>query len=432
MSALSTAILKLRDFRLLLLTRMLGTMALQCQSVIVGWQVYSLSHDTFLLGLTGLTEAVPAIGCALVAGHIVDIGNPQKIYLGCMATLFANTLMLFLIAGGLLPAPGGSILPWLFVGVFFSGLARSFSMPAAFSLLPRVVPRADIASASAWLNSGFQVAAIGGPAIAGILFGAYGARVAWLLPMTLMALGFLTVSRLRIHHVPDGKEREPAIKSIRAGWAFMLGNRIILATMALDMFAVLFGGAVAMLPAYADQVLHVGAQGLGALRAAPALGAVLMAFYLALRPYKQVRTATMLCAVVGFGICMIGFGLSHVFWLSMVFLAFSGAFDCVSVVIRATVTQLLTPREMMGRVSSVKSMFVVSSNEIGSFESGTMATVMGLVPSVVFGGVATLFVAALTVFLAPEMRYTTVSSETVARLENKPDATLETIKKPAQ
>jgi MFS family permease len=390
---------------------MFGMMALQCQAVIVGWQVYSITKDPFMLGLTGLTEAVPAIACALFAGHIVDISSPRKIYVACMGALLVNTIMLLVMAGGYTGMHETHILPWLFLGIFFSGLARSFIMPASFSLLPRVVTRPEISAASAWLNSGFQVAAIGGPAIAGVLYGMGGPHIAWLLPAALMTVGFIAIKAIRVEHIPSTEKREPTIKSIRAGWAFILSNPIILSVMLLDMFAVLFGGAVAMLPAFADQVLHVGAEGLGALRAAPALGAVIMALFLALRPIKQIRTTTMLWAVAGFGICMIGFGLSTAFWLSIAFLAVSGALDCISVVIRATIVQLLTPSHMTGRVSSVKSMFIISSNEIGAFESGLAAKALGLVPSVVIGGFATLAVVGGTWFFSKQMRDTVIETE---------------------
>lgn len=410
MSNLSTAVLRLPNFRCLLFARMFGMMALQCQAVIVGWQVYSITKDPFMLGLTGLTEAVPAIACALFAGHIVDISSPRKIYVACMGALLVSTLMLLVMAGGYAGMHEANILPWLFAGIFFSGLARSFIMPASFSLLPRVVARSDISSASAWLNSGFQVAAIGGPAIAGILYGMGGPHIAWLLPAGLMTIGFLSIRAIRVEHVPSTEKREPTIKSIRAGWAFILQSPIILSVMLLDMFAVLFGGAVAMLPAYADQVLHVGAEGLGALRAAPALGAVIMALYLALKPMPQIKTTTMLWAVAGFGFCMIGFGLSTIFWLSLFFLAISGALDCISVVIRATIVQLLTPSHMTGRVSSVKSMFIISSNEIGAFESGVAARALGLVPSVVIGGFATLAVVAGTWLFSKQMRNTVIET----------------------
>jgi len=200
------------------------------------------------------------------------------------------------------------------------------------------------------------------------------------------------------------------MKSIVAGWKFILQKPVLLSVMTLDMFAVLFGGAVAMLPAFADQVLHVGSEGLGALRAAPALGAMVTALFLAVRPMRHLSAKRLLWVVAGFGVCMIGFGLSHIFWLSMLLLILSGMFDCVSMVIRSTLMQLLTPDNMRGRVSSVNSMFVISSNEIGAFESGTVARLIGLVPSVVLGGFATLLVVGVTALLSPQLRRTVVDT----------------------
>ncbi len=414
MASLSITVLRLRDFRFLLCTRVFGIMALQAQAVIVGWQVYSITKDPFMLGLTGLTEAIPAIICALFAGHIVDISRPHRVYLTCISVLALNTTLFYLLAGGIIDAPGGTILPWIYGGIFVSGVARSFIIPASFSLLPQIVPRAELPAASAWLSSGFQLAAITGPAIAGIIYGGYGPHGAWILPMLLMitaAIMIFSISHGPRHYRSNTGPREPAAKSIKAGWVFILNNPVLLSVMALDMFAVLFGGAVAMLPAYADQVLHVGSEGLGALRAAPALGAIITALTLALRPLKIVRATTMLWVVAGFGVCMIGFGLSHTFWLSMILLAMSGAFDSVSMVIRSTLMQLLVPDNMRGRVSSVNSMFVISSNEIGAFESGLAARFLGLVPSVVFGGVATLIVVATTTLLSPKLRRTVVRAD---------------------
>ncbi len=404
--ALSVGILRNRDFRLLLFTRMFGMMALQSQAVIVGWQVYSLTKDPFMLGLAGLTEAVPALICALFSGHIVDISRPHRIFLLCLGVLALNTFTLLLFAGGFVPAPGGNIVACIFVGVFISGLARSFIMPSSFSLLSRIVARADIPAASGWLNSGFQLAAISGPAIAGLIYGGYGPRVAWLLPVSLMSMAFTMMAGIGAAHrqYKNAEKREPAAQSIKAGWKFIWSNQVLLSVMALDMFAVLFGGAVAMLPAYADQVLHVGSEGLGALRAAPAMGAIISALTLALRPFKRIHAMTLLKVVTGFGICMIGFGMSHVFWLSMAFLALSGMCDSVSMVIRSTLMQWLTPDAMRGRVSSVNSMFIISSNEIGAFESGLAAKLLGLVPSVVFGGIMTLVVVAATATLSPKLR----------------------------
>ena len=413
MAKLSLNVLKLRDFRLLLSTRVLGIMAIQAQDVIVGWQIYSLTHDVFMLGLAGLTEAVPAIACALVAGHVVDISRPHRVFLYCVGMLAVNMLMLFLVAGGTVSVPHQNVLPWIFGGVFISGLARSFIMPASFSLLAQAVSRKEIPSASAWLNSGFQLAAISSPAIAGVVYGGYGVQAAWILPVSLMISAFFMLIGMSYprRHFRSTHRAEPAAQSIRAGWRFIWRNKVLLMVMTLDMIAVLFGGAVAMLPAYADQVLHVGSEGLGALRAAPAMGAVFIALTLAVKPFELIRATTLLWVIAGFGISIICFGLSTWFWLSMLFLAISGAFDSISMVIRSTLVQLLTPDDMRGRVSAVNGMFIISSNEIGAFESGLAAKLLGLVPSVIFGGVCTLVIVGLTAWFSPRLRRTVVSAD---------------------
>lgn len=416
-AALSFSVLRIRDFRLLMGVRMCALMALQAQAVIVGWQVYSLTKDPLMLGLTGLAEALPALVCALFAGHLVDVSRPYRIYLLCIGLLVVNTLLLFLVAGGVVSTQGKHLLPWIFAGIFISGLARSFVMPASFSLFPQIVPRSEFASGAAWLSSGFQFSAIAGPAVAGLVYGGYGVRAAWLLPMGLMVTSFILLSALSLtpRHYRNPSPQEPTVKSIKTGWKFILHNKIVLSVMALDMFAVLFGGAVAMLPAYADQILHVGSEGLGALRAAPALGAIVTALLLALYPMRDIRGKTLLWVVAGFGLCMVGFGVSTVFWLSMFFLALSGVFDSVSMVIRSTILQLLTPETMRGRVSAVNSMFVISSNELGAFESGIAARFLGLVPSVVLGGIATLLIVATTAYLSLGLRKAVVEAKEVKK-----------------
>lgn len=411
MKNLSFAVLGLRDFRLLWLTRFCVGFALQAQAVIVGWQVYHITHDLFLLGLTGLVEAVPAIICALFSGHVVDINHPRHTYLACLCVLTLNTFALLLVAGGMIPLPDAQVLAWIFGGVFVSGVARSFIMPSSFSLMPRLIERRDLPSASAWMSSAVQVAAIAGPAIAGLIYAGYGARGAWVIPVFMMGCALMMMAILRTPPMTRARADNPAAwDSIREGWRFILGKPVLLSVMTLDMFAVLFGGAVAMLPAYADQVLHVGSEGLGLLRAAPAMGAIVMALILAVRPMQRISATRLLWAVAGFGACMIGFGLSTIFWLSVVFLAASGVFDSISVVIRGTLMQWLTPDHMRGRVSAVNSMFIISSNEIGSFESGTAARFMGLVPSVVFGGIASLAVVGLVAWFSPQFRRTVVDT----------------------
>jgi MFS family permease len=412
MSKLSLSVLRNKNLRLLMLMRVCATTAVQAQAVIVGWQVYSLTHNVFLLGLIGLAEAVPAITGALVSGYIVDrVGRPGFV-LNCAVALFTVNMAVFLaFGGGLVAPPGGSLLPWLFSGVFASGLIRSFYSPSLFSIVPRLVTRSELGAAQAWMTSVWQIAAISGPAIAGLIYGGYGARGAWLYPALLSAMSLATALSIKVPDAPRaGEKKESAVHAIRAGWHFIFTHPVLLATMALDMFAVLFGGAVAMLPAYADKVLHVGAEGLGALRAAPMFGAVVVTLYLAVNPLKQLSAVRLLAAVAGFGLSIIAFGLSTSFALSMLCLALSGAFDAVSVVIRNTLLQLLTPDHMKGRVSSISNMFVTSSNEIGAFESGTAARLLGLVPSVVAGGIGTLLVVAIVALASPKFRKTVVEA----------------------
>ena len=410
--ALSLTVMKLPDFRRLWATRTLALMAMQAQAVVVGWQVYSLTHNPFMLGLTGLIEAVPALACALFAGHIVDISKPFRIYQGCLSVMAINTFLLFLFAGGIVEVPQAHLLYIIYSGVFISGLARAFIMPSSFSLLPKIVGRGEISAAAGWLSAGVEVATISGPAVAGLLYAYGGPHRAWLLPTLLLATSVALFSGMTkpIRHYKSDHVREPAPKAIAEGFRFILANPVLLSVMALDMFAVLFGGAVSMLPAYADQVLHVGAQGLGFLRATPAVGAIAMSLFLATRPFKHIRATTLLIAVTGFGISIIGFGLSTTVWSAALFLMLSGFSDAVSVIIRTTLVQLLTTDAVRGRVSSVNSMFIISSNEIGAFESGLMARFMGLVPSVVFGGCMTLVIVAITATLSPKFRKTVVAA----------------------
>lgn len=409
---LSFSVLQSRDFRLLLFTRMFSLSALQAQAVIIGWQIYSLTKDPLLLGLTGLAEAVPAIACALFAGHVVDISRPQRVYLYCLLGLTLNTLALFIIGSGLVPLATDHFLPLAYFAIFMSGFARSFIMPASFSLLAQIIPRKDISSASAWMSTGFQAASIVAPAIAGLIYGGYGATIAWLMPMSMMAAAFFLMWFIKpAPYAKPSQLRESAIISIREGWKFIMNSPVLLGAMALDMLAVLFGGAMALLPAFATEILETGSEGLGIMRGAPAAGAVLMALILAVRPMKTIPITRLLWVVVGFGISMIGFGLSTSFWLSIFCLIMSGVFDSVSMVIRQTLMQLLTPDHMRGRVSSVNSMFIISSNELGAFESGLLAKLIGIVPAVVAGGIGTLVVAAGAALISPEMRKTVINPE---------------------
>lgn len=406
MPALSFSILKNANFRNLVSTRFFVVAGLQSQAVIVGWQVYELTHSPLMLGMIGLTEAVPAILCSLIAGHFVDTHSPAKIYRAALGLLALNALVLLVIAGRYVETSDHFILAALFIGTAFSGFARSFIMPAAFSLLPMIVGRSEFSAAAGWQGATMQTALIGGPALGGLIYGGYNAHGAWLFPVAAMALATALCTRIRVpaRVKAAAEHRVSAAKSIVEGWRFLLHNRALLSLMSLDMLAVLFGGAIAILPAFAHQVLGLGAEGLGILRAGPALGAVLTALFFAMIPMRVITARRMLIVVGGFGISMIGFGLSTAFIPALVFLILAGAFDSVSVVIRGTLMQVLTPDNMKGRVSSVNAMFIISSNEIGAFVSGAGAALLGLVPSIVAGGIGTLIVVGATAILSRDFR----------------------------
>lgn len=402
----STPILKIRDFRNLILTRWTITVAMQIQAVVVAWQVYQIRPDPLLLGLLGLAEAVPAIGGAFYSGHVVDQHRPARIYLFSLIAMFLNGCMLWFAATSLMPLTEDTRLSLFYLGMFISGAGRCFAGPAVQSILPRIVPREMYAASAAWSSTSFQLAAISGPMLGGLLYGWAGADVAFaMIPLfsffALVGAGSLSQSTIDIR---SGAGREPFTQSVLNGVKFVYRDKILLSSLTLDMFSVLFGSAVAILPVYADQILHVGATGLGILRAAPSIGSLLVLVWLAFQPLRILSGTTLLVTVAGFGFSIVAFGLSTNFLLSMLFLSFSGAFDGVSMVIRSTILQLRTPDSMRGRVSSVGSIFVTSSNEIGTFKSGFAASLFGLVPSVVAGGFLTLIVVAMTTWLAPELR----------------------------
>lgn len=398
------ASLKIKDFRLFLLARFTITLAIQIQSVVVGWQVYEITKDPLSLGLIGLAEAVPSIAVSLYAGHLADIMNRKKIIVACITTLLfcSATLLLFTIDVGAFILAGG-IMP-IYAVIFVSGIARGFISPANFSFMPQLVPRELYNNAITWNSTLWETAAIGGPAIGGFLFGFFGMSTAYAVDVALTLLGLFTVLRVTNRPVPPESEEQGIYEKIKAGLRFVFTHKMVLSAMSLDLFAVLFGGAVALLPIFASEILFVGPQGLGILRSAPSIGALLVALYIAHRPIQKHMGAILFWCVAGFGFCMIGFGLSTHFWLSLLLLIASGGFDCISVIIRGTLLQTLTPENMKGRVSAVNHIFIGSSNEIGAFESGAAARLMGVVPSVVFGGCMTIAVVATTAWASKSLR----------------------------
>jgi len=398
------AVLKVKDFRLFISFRFFMTIAIQMQSIIVGWQVYELTKDPLSLGLIGLAEAIPFIAIALYAGHVADLFNRKKIILWFEILFLCGTAALLLYAfytGGLIKVIG--ILP-IYIVVAISGIARAFIYPSTIALMAQVVPREMYANSSTWNSTIWHIGAITGPAVGGLVYGFFGVRIAYMAVIFFMLFSLVLLSIVKKYPVPPLQEEESLYKRLSTGIRFVFQNQILLGSMSLDMFAVLFGGAVAMLPIFAAEVLKVGPQGLGFLRSAPMVGAVIMSLIIAYRPPMVNAGKSLLIGVTGFGLSIILFALSRNFYLSLGLLMLSGMFDNISVIIRATAMQLITPDEMRGRVASVNSIFIGSSNEIGSFESGVAAKLMGLIPSVIFGGGMTLLIVGLTARFAPLLR----------------------------
>jgi MFS family permease len=398
------AALKISDFRLFVSARFMITVAIQIQAVVVGWQVYEITKDPLSLGLIGLAEAIPSIAVSLYAGHVADIVQRKKIIVICISTLLAcSAALLFFTL-----EPGSFFLSYgvtpIYSVIFISGIARGFITPAIFSYMPQLVPRELYSNAITWNSTLWETAAIGGPALGGFLFGFFGITTAYTVDVVLTAVGLALALGVAKKPLPPESEEQGIYEKIKAGLRFVFKNQIILGAISLDLFAVLFGGAVALLPIFASEILMVGPQGLGILRSAPSIGALLVALYMAHRPITRNMGVILLWCVAGFGFCMIGFGLSTTFWLSLVFLILSGGFDCISVIIRGTLLQTLTPENMKGRVSAVNNIFIGSSNEIGAFESGVAARLLGVVPSVIFGGFMTIGVVAATSWIATSLR----------------------------
>jgi MFS family permease len=398
------AVLQIRDFRLFISARFCVTLAIQMQALVVGWQVYEITKDALSLGLIGLAEALPSIVVSLYAGHLADVVQRKRIIVITLATLVlcsVGLLFFTLDVGAFLLAEG--VYP-LYAVIFVSGIARGFITPAIFSFMPQLVPRELFQNAISWNSTLWEMASIGGPPIGGLIYGVFGVTAAYAIDASLMITGLILAAMVASRPLPEVSDEQGIVEKIKAGLKFVIANKLILNAISLDLFAVLFGGAVALLPIFSDQILHVGSLGLGFLRSAPGMGALVMAIYLTHNPIRKSMGKILLYAVAGFGLCMIGFALSREFWLSMVLLILSGGFDCISVIVRGTLLQTLTPENMKGRVSAVNNIFIGSSNEIGMFESGVAARLLGVVPSVIFGGLMTLVVVGFTAWKAPTLR----------------------------
>ena len=393
-------------FVLFQLARFLIVAATEMQAVAVGWQVYDITKRALDLGLVGLAQFLPGILLFLVSGHTSDRFERRKVLSACYVGYAVCSGLLLLIA-----ERGVHSARPIYVVLVLLGVVRSFTGTASRSILPQLVPEEHFANAVAWNATTFQAATILGPSLGGILYAAFHGPSAVYAGAMLTAVGAL-LSMFRIKTQPQVRRREPmTAKTILAGLHFIWRERMVLGAISLDLFAVLLGGAVALLPVYAREILHTGPWGLGLLRTAPGIGAALMAVALAHRPLRGRAGPTLLWSVAGFGICTILFGVSRSLVLSLIALICLGAADMVSVIIRATLVQLRTPDEMRGRVMSVDMVFIGTSNELGQFESGLTAQWFGTVPAVLLGGVGTLLVVVLWAWTFPDLRRAGVLTE---------------------
>jgi MFS family permease len=397
------AALRVKEFTLFLTFRFFLTLAIQMQSVIVGWQIYEHTKSVLALGVIGLAEAIPFIITSLFAGHVADIKSRKKI-IGISVSLFAiSTGVLFYFSmnnSAFIHLYG--IVP-IFLVIGFTGIVRGFVAAATMPFMSQLLPRELYTNAATWNSSVWHTSAVLGPAAAGLIC-TIDFSTAYMVSFGFVVFSVFAFALIKDKPLPVRIKKEGLKQSLQAGIKFVFSNQLLLGAISLDLFAVLFGGAVAMLPAYADKILFAGPVELGLLRSAPAIGAIVTAIILVYKPPGKKAGVNLFWNVGLFGAATIAFAISTNFYLSFFFLVLTGAFDNVSVVIRHTIMQLSTPDEMRGRVSAINSIFIGSSNEIGAFESGLAANMMGLMPSVVFGGAMTILIVLLTAKGASKLR----------------------------
>ena len=396
-----------RDFLLFLIALAAATLGIQIQATVVGYQLYEITRDPLSLGAIGLAEALPFISLALVGGHVADVVDRRRIIVAAFSIMTVAGGVLVVLTWRQSSSPGfaASVVQLGIYGVIvLGGVCRAFLQPARTALSAQLVPRILFPRAIAWRTGVFQLSAIVGPALGGLLYGWVGGPGAYLCTIGLLLVALFTMLAVRVPPRATPPSRAPLWTSVREGLRFLLADKILLPAITLDMFAVLFGGAVALLPIFATDILQVGPSGFGLLRAAPAVGALVASGLLAFGPPLRRAGPALLVSVAGFGVSMIAFALSRSFVLSLLLLAASGALDMVSILVRSTLLQLRVPEHMLGRVSSVNQIFIGSSNEIGAFESGVAARLLGTVRSVVLGGAVTLAVVGVIAWRAPGLR----------------------------
>jgi MFS family permease len=397
------AALRIKEFLFFLNTRFFLTLGIQMQGVIVAWQIYDLTNNKLSLGIIGLAEAFPFILTSLFSGHVADIVSRKRIILIsiCLLTLSTSALLYFSLDGSYIIKTYGTLPIYLVFG--FIGVVRGFISAAFPAFMSQIVPRELYSNSAIWNSSIWHTGAVVGPVVAGFIC-AVSFPSAYSVNLVFICIAILSFVFIGSKPLPLREKKETITQSLSGGIKFVFSNQLILGALSLDLFAVLFGGAVAMLPAFSKEILFAGPMELGFLRAAPAVGAIVTAIILAYKPITKHAGKNLFINVALFGLATILFAVSTNYYLSLFFLFLTGAFDNVSVVIRHTILQLSTPDSMRGRVSAVNSIFIGSSNEIGAFESGVTASAMGLVPSVVFGGAMTILIVCVTARFSPKLR----------------------------
>lgn len=398
--------MKFAPFRNLMLGRFLFIMGLRMMGTLVGWWIYELTNEPFAIGLIGLAEVIPAVSLALYAGHVIDISEKRKLILTGVALYIVCAGVLLFLSSSLTRSKFSElqIATGIYFVIFCTGIIRSFTGPSFGTIVGEITPKELLQNATTWSQGVWLSASVLGHAIVGFLIAGFGNTISLGIVMLLACIGFIFMSmipKLPPHAIAKDKA---TIESVKEGIRFVFTTKEVLGALSLDLFAVLFGGAVAMIPVFAKDILQAGPIGFGWLNAAADIGAIIIILLITLFPSYQQQGKKLLLAVAGFGVCIIVFALSRTFWISFTALLMSGILDGYSMIVRGTIVQLKTPNHMRGRVMSVNSMFINSSNELGQFESGVAAKAMGVVPSVVFGGIMTILVVCTTWWKAPALK----------------------------
>ncbi len=400
------AAMRIPEFRNLMMGRFTFIMGLRMMGTLVGWWVYELTNEPFAIGLIGLAEVIPAVSLSLYAGHMIDISEKRKVLLKAVALYFACAILLLGLSTNYTASQISNhwIAFSIYVVIFFTGIFRAFTGPTFSTMIGSIVTKEILQNATTWNQGVWLTASVIGHATVGFLIAFLGNTNSLIIICSLVLAGFSFMHKLKPKPTLNEPGEKKTMESVKEGLQFVFSSKEILGALSLDLFAVLFGGAVAMIPVFAKDILKVGPVGFGWLNAASDMGSIIVVIMLTFFPLRKEQGKKLFFAVGSFGLCIIIFALSRIFWLSFAVLLLSGIVDGISVVVRGTILQLKTPDQMRGRVMSVNSMFINSSNEFGQFESGVMAKLLNVVPSVIFGGTMTMLVVVITWFKAPSLR----------------------------